>query len=91
MTDIDLDDTSNCGEPGRRCKCCGTTGDITVVTAALGRLGVACLSMCPGCANSTVPPPVAVATAFRLVAQHAGHLGIDLDVMAKLANGGDRR
>jgi hypothetical protein len=90
MTHVDLDDTSNC-EPGRRCECCGTTGDITVVTAALGRLGVACLSMCPGCADSTVAPPVAVATAVRLVSQHCVHLGIDLDEMAEVLAGGGRR
>jgi hypothetical protein len=47
-----------------------------------------CLTMCERCAASTVSPPVAVATAVRLIAQHCIHLGIDVDEMAAAMNGG---
>ena len=82
--DVDLDDTTGC-PLGVRCEACGAeTEGLAVVTAELGALGVACLTMCARCASSGVAPPVAVTTAARLVAQHAGHLGIDLDEMADL-------
>lgn len=68
---------------GVRCECCGAErADLAVTTADLGGLGVACLTMCPHCAASTVAPPITVATAVRLVAQHAQHLGINPDEMA---------
>jgi hypothetical protein len=52
-------------------------------TVALGRLGVACLTLCPRCAGSGVVPPVSVGTAIRLTTQHCGHLGITVDEMAE--------
>lgn len=52
------------------------------VAAARTALGVLCLSLCPRCGAATMAPPVAVATAARLVHQHAQHVGIDLDEMA---------
>lgn len=75
-----LDDTSRC-PLGVRCECCGVErADLAVVTSDLGSVGVACLTMCPACAASTVSPPVAVGTAVRLVLQHAAHVGAaDLD------------
>jgi hypothetical protein len=77
----DLDDTSRC-PLGVRCECCGVEStDLAVVTSDLGSVGVACLTMCPSCAASTVSPPVAAGTAVRLVLQHTGHIGVaDLDV-----------
>jgi hypothetical protein len=63
---------------GTRCESCGTeAGPLAVETPTFGALGVACLTLCPRCANSGVTPPVAVATAIRLVAQHALHLDIN--------------
>jgi hypothetical protein len=72
----DLHDTSRC-PLGVRCECCGIErDDLAVVTSDLGSVGVACLTMCPSCASSTVSPPVAVGTAVRLVLQHAAHVGV---------------
>lgn len=79
---VDLDDTSRC-PLGVRCESCGVEReDLAVVTAELGRLGIACLTLCPPCSASDVAPPVSVSTAARLVGQHCTHLGIDLDQMA---------
>ena len=78
---IGLYETSGC-PLGHRCESCGAeSSDLSVATASTP-LGVLCLTLCPRCAGSTVAPPVSVGTAFRLVAQHCGHLGIDLDEMA---------
>jgi hypothetical protein len=82
VSTVDVDDTSRC-PLGHRCESCGIErDDLAVTTAALGRLGVGCLTLCPRCTGSEVAPPVSVGTAVRLVAQHCGHLGIDLDEMA---------
>lgn len=79
---VNLDDVSRC-PLGLRCESCGAeSGDVTVATADLGRLGVACFSLCARCRRSTVPPRIAVGTAMRLVGQHCVHLGIDVDQMA---------
>jgi len=79
---INLDATDHC-PLGVRCESCGAERkDLAVTTAALGPLGVACLTLCPPCAGSDVAPPVTVGTAVRLVCQHAAHLGITLDDMA---------
>jgi hypothetical protein len=79
---VNLDDTSRC-PLGRRCEACGAKrDDLDVATVALDVLGVACLTLCPRCAESGVVPPVSVGTAVRLVAEHCGHLGITLDEMA---------
>ncbi|MDN5929505.1 MAG: hypothetical protein L0I24_00305 [Pseudonocardia sp.] len=87
---VDVDDTARC-PLGVRCESCGVEGqDLAVETADLGRLGVACLTMCPRCAASSTPPPVAVSTAARLVMQHAMHLGITADDMADLHTPGWR-
>jgi hypothetical protein len=82
MSTVDLDDTSRC-PLGRRCESCGVErADLRVCTAALDRIGVACLTLCPRCAGSGVVPPVSVGTAVRLTAEHCGHLGITVDEMA---------
>jgi hypothetical protein len=87
---VELDDTTRC-PVGVRCESCGREGDdLAVSTAQLGRLAVGCLTLCPRCAGSGVVPPVAVSTAVRLVGQHAGHLGIDVDRMAEILEGGGR-
>jgi hypothetical protein len=75
-TTLAVDDTSRC-PLGARCECCGIErSDLAVVTSDLGSVGVACLTMCPSCAASAVPPPVAIGTAVRLVLQHAAHVGV---------------
>lgn len=82
MRPLDLDDASRC-PVGARCESCGIEApDLTVETAEVGRLGIACLTLCERCASSDVTPPVSVGTAVRLVAQHCRHLGIDVDQMA---------
>ena len=82
-----LDDTSRC-PLGVRCECCGVErDDLRGVHVDAGRLGVACLTLCPRCAGSGVVPPVSVGTAVRLVAQHCGHLGITVDEMAAALDG----
>ena len=35
-----------------------------------------CLTLCPVCAAFDSPPPIALSTAVRLVAQHLEHLGV---------------
>jgi hypothetical protein len=65
---------------GVRCESCGIKrDDLAVTTVTLGTIGRACLTLCPACAASGVEPPITVATAQRLVAQHARHLGLDPD------------
>jgi hypothetical protein len=87
---VNLDDTSRCPR-GHRCEACGAErDDLTVCTANLGGLGVACLTMCPRCANSDVIPPVSVSTAVRLTMQHCLHLGITVDEMAAVLEESDR-
>jgi hypothetical protein len=82
VTRINLDDASNC-PLGHRCESCGAKrADLRVCRAALGRLGVACLTLCPRCAGSGVVPPVSTGTAVRLTALHRGHLGITVDDLA---------
>lgn len=91
MSAVDLDDTSGC-PLGVRCESCGVeASDSAVRIVGLGRLGVACLTLCGRCAASGITPPVTVGTATRLVLEHCGHLGIDADQMAAaLAEDGDR-
>lgn len=87
IIDVDLDDTSGCPR-GVRCEACGVeSDDLTVTTAALGPLGIACLTLCTRCADSDTAPPVSVGTAVRLVNQHCQHLGITVDDMAEALDG----
>jgi hypothetical protein len=88
---MNLDDTSRCGGPGHLCEACGAKGPGLVVhTVTLGRVGVACLTLCRRCWKSGVVPPMPVGVAFRLIGQHCEHLGIDLDRMAAELEAGDR-
>ena len=80
-TKVDLDDVSRCPR-GHRCESCGTEHDDLEVRTADTPLGVLCVTLCPRCAAASSPPPVAIGTAVRLVAQHCEHLGIDVDQMA---------
>lgn len=86
----DLYDTAGC-PLGVRCESCGAERNDLDVATARTPLGVLCLTLCPRCAASEMAPPVAVGTAARLVAQHCGHLGTDLDVMADLLDQEDQR
>jgi hypothetical protein len=80
-SDVDLNDTSRC-PLGVRCEACGAEEETLVVrTLGCPRFGTMCLTLCPLCASTTILPPVAAATAERLVAQHCKHLGIDRDAM----------
>lgn len=84
MTSVDPSNTARCPR-GRRCESCGSEGGrLTVQTVSIARLGVMCLTLCGRCAGSGVVPPVAVATAVRLVGQHSVHLGTDLDEAAAI-------
>lgn len=59
---------------GHRCESCGVERpDLTVVVAATA-MGPFCWTACPSCAAPCEPPAVTLATARRLVAQHAAHL-----------------
>ena len=90
MSAVDLDDVSRC-PLGHRCEACGAErDDLAVCTAVMGRIGIACLTMCPRCANSGVVPPVSIGTAVRLTMQHCLHLGITVDDMDAILEGGDR-
>jgi hypothetical protein len=66
-------DTSRC-PLGHRCESCGAEGRGLRVKAAPTALGVLCLTLCPRCASSPVPPPITVDTAGRLANQHRAHL-----------------
>jgi hypothetical protein len=82
MTAVDLDNTDGC-PVGVRCESCGTeAGPLAVETASAARLGVMCLTLCRRCAAFDGRIAVSVSTTARLVGQHCGHLGIDLDQMA---------
>ena len=77
-----LDDTSNC-PLGARCESCGSADNRTVCTATT-LVGVICLTLCDRCANSSLTPRLAAATAARFVLDHCSHLGIDADQMEAL-------
>lgn len=66
---------------GHRCESCGAERDDLTVATATTPLGVLCLTLCPRCAHSADPPPIAAATAARLVGHHCAHLGITVDDM----------
>lgn len=87
MTTIDdLDNVDNC-PIGFRCESCGIeSSDLTVEPIDV-RLGIACMTICADCFASEITPPITVGTAARLVGQHCGHLGIDLDEMAAILRG----
>lgn len=64
------------------CENCGATDELDIATA-LTPVGVYCLTLCRGCAETgTVPEPGDWSTAARRVLDHCCHLGIDTDQMA---------
>ena len=68
-------DTANCPR-GRRCESCGSeSGDVEVEIVEVAHLGVACLSLCRRCAQSSSPPNISISTAARIIADHARHVG----------------
>lgn len=83
MNHTDVDNTENC-PLGEKCAQCGSTEKLAVATFGgdMG-VGVFCSTVCRSCANSVVDwRNLPVLAAFRAVAEHCGHLGIDLDEMA---------
>lgn len=75
---VDLYDVARC-PCGFRCESCGIEStDLAVFAVTMNSPSltpiVACLTMCPRCAESGVEPPIHVGTAARLVAQHAVHV-----------------
>lgn len=82
----DLNDTSRCPK-GHRCESCGAADKRVAVKTLTTPLGVLCLTLCPRCAGSQVPPPITVGTVVRLVAQHCEHLGIDCNEMGAAMDG----
>lgn len=75
----DLDDTGNC-PTGARCERCGASEGLSVRTAEIP-LGVLCLTLCPICVRARDLPHMKLPTIARLVADHAAHLGVDVDEM----------
>lgn len=77
-TRVDLHDITRC-PLGHRCESCGAErADLAVATRTIIATGAAyCLTMCPPCAASNVPPPITVGTADRLMIQHCQHLGCE--------------
>jgi hypothetical protein len=82
-----VDDTENCPR-GHCCESCGVQANELYVETFHVPLGVFCLTVCRRCGwppDGRVTPPVTANTALRLIAQHCGHRGIDMDRMAALA------
>lgn len=87
---IDVFSTDDCSV-GHRCEACGDAAEQLVAATAETPLGVLCLTLCQRCGDADTAPLVAIGTAVRLVAQHCGHLGIDLEQMAAALDNGDDR
>jgi hypothetical protein len=80
MAAADLDDTTRC-PVATWCESCNRTEDLYVVTADSGMGGVFCMTLCGECCERPLPQ-FGVLEATTRVAEHCGHLGIDLDQMA---------
>lgn len=60
---------------GGRCESCALqTPDLEVVVVALAGVGLGCLTLCTRCRTSGEEPAITLATARRLVEQHAQHV-----------------
>lgn len=79
------DDTSSC-PPGDVCEVCGAAHDeLTVNTMASPTGGVACFTSCIACGDAGKVPAInGWSHWFDYVANHCGHLGVDLDEMGAL-------
>ncbi|MEU6267515.1 hypothetical protein [Saccharopolyspora shandongensis] len=81
---VDLDDIQNC-PVAVECAACGTTDPSTLAVSTIdARIGVACLTLCGQCTDAGKLPRIYYPQAARMVLDHCGHLGIDLDQMAGL-------
>jgi hypothetical protein len=58
---------------GVRCESCGADRPDLTVKAIATDAGELCLTLCAGCANAQVDPPITIATAVRLVEEHRRH------------------
>ena len=71
------DDTERCPGAGPRCESCGDLDPgVRMVVVRFGDLGRGCVSLCTHCADQARvgnAPRVAVATAEKIIAQHAAH------------------
>ena len=86
---LDLDDVSRC-PVGPSCATCGEVDDLSVCIIATP-VGVACTTLCGGCADTGTLPRIASWTAaIHVVAEHCGHLGCDVDEMAAAMERGPR-
>lgn len=73
-TRVSSEDTTHC-PVGSRCESCGRPDDPRVTTCEHGPTGETyCITLCPRCRASGVPPRIGEVTAGRFVAQHAGHV-----------------
>ena len=72
-------ETLHCPGAGPRCESCGDLDPgVAMVVVRFGDLGCGCVSLCPHCADQARvgnAPWVAVATAQKIIAQHAEHRG----------------
>lgn len=83
MLRADVDNTELC-PLGEKCRECNGTHDLTVATFGGDKgMGVFCATVCRHCLKFGVNwHDIPVIVAFRAVAEHCEHLGIDLDEMA---------
>lgn len=79
---VNLDFTGNCPTVAI-CRGCGGTTDLAVATFG-AQVGVYCATVCGTCVAQKRVGSINVHEAFELVAEHCGHLGIDLDQMARI-------
>lgn len=78
---VDLDDTSAC-PIASTCEVCGR-GSHTLATGTVATpLGVACVTLCTGCAHAGRLGRWSPHTAAIRAGLHCEHLGIDFDEMA---------
>ena len=60
---------------GILCESCGGQLDLRTRLVQWRGVGVACLTLCPGCAAAQFPPSMTVRTRDRLIAEHNTHTG----------------
>jgi hypothetical protein len=70
----DVNETSYCPS-GARCESCGRNDDPQVAIRIYEPTGETyCITLCPRCRVSDVPPRIQDLTAGRFIAQHRAHL-----------------
>jgi hypothetical protein len=65
---------AGCPEGGRCESCAAQTADLAAVVVPLAEVGLGCLTLCTRCRTSGEAPAITLATAVRLVEQHAEHV-----------------